>query len=122
MYIEMADERRLVLIVTPFNVDRLEHVSAVLNSDEGVEESLTHGTMAVPHMERARGARGRLEFVPLRESIGKVSMTEIAVYPPGVPVVKSGDILSLEAVEYIESNISRIVGLLDGDTIAVREI
>lgn len=39
---------------------------------------------------------------PLREAVGGVSGETIATYPPGAPIIAAGEIVSWEAVEYLQ--------------------
>ena len=123
VYIELFDNTRLVLIVTPWNAEKLEETARLLNtyshSDDAIESE--HAEELDFRLSRATKVTGRLQFLALDEAIGKVSMSEIAVYPPGVPIVVTGDILDAAVIEYIRQNRNRIVGLI-GDTIAVRDI
>ena len=126
VYIELFDDSRLVLIVTPFNSGELTLVAELLREYDGEdrEDDIDNESIASTPtfcLERARGTRGTLAFLPLDRAVGYVSMSEIAVYPPGVPVVRTGDVLTREVLEYIGENRDRIVGLV-GDTIAVREL
>ena len=54
--------------------------------------------------------------VPLRQSIGKISAEEVTFYPPGIPMLCPGELITVEIVESIEENLSvgrRIVGAVD---------
>lgn len=42
------------------------------------------------------------EIVPLKTAVGKVSGESLMVYPPGIPVIVPGELITSEAVEYIE--------------------
>ena len=42
------------------------------------------------------------EVVNLRESIGRISASFVIPYPPGVPLLCPGELISPELVEYIE--------------------
>lgn len=55
------------------------------------------------------------ELVPLEKSIGRVSSSFIIPYPPGVPLICPGEIITKELVEYIDfsSNIGvDIIGVI----------
>jgi arginine/lysine/ornithine decarboxylase len=42
------------------------------------------------------------EYIPLDQSIGKVSSEIVTVYPPGIPVLVPGEIVTAEAVAYLK--------------------
>jgi arginine/lysine/ornithine decarboxylase len=39
--------------------------------------------------------------IPVREAAGKVSGETIATYPPGIPIVAAGEVLTAEAIDYL---------------------
>ena len=124
IYIELEDAGRLVMIVTAYNMKHLSTLARVLNEYVpcGDNDRLNVESNAVSfHLEKATATAGPLRFVAIRYAVGKVSMNEIAVYPPGVPVVTTGDILTREVIQYIEETREKIVGLI-GDTMAVRDL
>ncbi len=45
------------------------------------------------------------EVVPLRESIGRTIADMIMVYPPGIPILLPGEIVTLDNVQYIEESL-----------------
>lgn len=45
------------------------------------------------------------ELVPFHESVGRMIAEFIMVYPPGIPILIPGEIISEENLEYIEKNI-----------------
>ena len=54
--------------------------------------------------------------VPLRESIGRVCGEEVTFYPPGIPILMPGELITAEIVSAIEENLSigrRIVAAAD---------
>jgi arginine decarboxylase len=44
----------------------------------------------------------RKRFVPLRDAIGQVSGETVATYPPGAPIIAAGEIVTPEAIEYLQ--------------------
>jgi arginine decarboxylase len=53
------------------------------------------------------------ETVKLNDCIGRISAETICPYPPGIPVIILGEIISSEAVEYLKT-ISALGGVLTG--------
>ncbi len=43
--------------------------------------------------------------VSLREAVGRVIADVIKVYPPGIPVLLPGEIVTLDNVQYVEENL-----------------
>ena len=92
IFAEAADRDRVVLIVTPFNARFAEKAFAVAESFEG------------------RNA----EYPDISDLIGKKSAADVGVYPPGVPLVKKGEIFTKEKVEILQANLDRLFGTVDG--------
>lgn len=122
-YIEFSTDKRLILIVTPYNAGYLDSVADELLAYNGEKFADTESKEIALKLSlsRAKSVKGRVKFVKIEESVGKVSASDIAVYPPGTPIIKDGDIISKEAVKAILISKERIVGLIDGK-IAVREL
>jgi arginine decarboxylase len=53
------------------------------------------------------------ETVNLIDSIGRISAETICPYPPGIPVIMLGEIISKEAIEYLQM-VSALGGVLTG--------
>ncbi len=53
-------------------------------------------------------------LVPLQKAIGLVSADFIVLYPPGVPLVAPGHVISKYAIDLILNNIEDCVGVCDG--------
>lgn len=91
-YAEAADAGRVVLIVTPFNARHLEGAFAAAETCQ--EENS--------------------EYADISDIIGKVSVYDVGVYPPGVPIVKEGEIFTADKVKILQSNLDRLFGTVDG--------
>ena len=92
VFVEAADAGRVVLIVTPFNGKYLESAFKVA--------------------ENFRGENA--EYPDISDIIGKVSVYDVGVYPPGVPVVRAGEVISKEMAEVLGANLDRLFGTVDG--------
>lgn len=59
---------------------------------------------ALPSVEMSMGRAVRLpvEPVSLKEAVGRVSGSFVTPYPPGVPVLVPGELITLETAEYLE--------------------
>lgn len=66
-----------------------------------------------------------LRHIPLKDAAGAVSGGFITVYPPGVPMIVPGELISEEAVELIRKNREiglTVEGIAEDGTIAVSDI
>ena len=106
VYPEMEDGGHVVLICTPQdlegNFDRLEEALEELRPFMG-----SCPPLPAPHLpERARSVRQALfapsQVRPLEECEGKISACQIAPYPPGVPVVAPGEVISKKELAYFQ--------------------
>ena len=92
VFAEAADADRVVLIVTPFNVKQLE---TAFRLADGFDEKNT-------------------EYTDISEIIGRTSAYDVGVYPPGVPVVKAGEIITKDKALILQANLDRLFGTVDG--------
>jgi lysine decarboxylase len=53
------------------------------------------------------------EYIPLDQSIGAISSEIVTVYPPGIPVLVPGEIVTGEAVTYLKRTLT-LGGTVDG--------
>ena len=92
IYVEASDDSRVVLIVTPFNARDLGRAFRVASTFDGKNA----------------------EYPELSDIIGKVSAYDIGVYPPGVPLVRTGEIITAEKAEILRKNLDRLFGTING--------
>ncbi len=111
IFAEMAYGDLLVFIVTPFNCGKLALLADALNNiqleklEEDIDVDLDMQNVAL---------RGEVTLVEVEEALGKVCAVEVGVYPPGVPIVKKGDVINQKAVDFIKKYSSRLFGLASG--------
>lgn len=104
VYPEMEDGGHVVFIVTAFDreedLDRLERALEQLRDQMGDCVPLP----APPLPERALSPRAALfsstETLSLVDSLGRVAACQLAPYPPGVPVVAPGEVISKKELSY----------------------
>lgn len=102
---EMADSGHVVFIITDSDsqadLDQLEQVLEKLNLKNAEE---TYPLPPDPEIViRPRQALfAQTEILPLLQCEGRVSGEQIAPYPPGVPVVAPGEIISKKHLAYLE--------------------
>ena len=92
VFVEAADADRVVLICTPFNAKYLEQAFRIADGSQG--KNAKHADIS--------------------DIIGKVSAYDVGVYPPGVPLVKAGEVFSKEKAELLQANLDRLFGTIDG--------
>lgn len=114
LHVELADHRRLMLIITyadsDANIDRTITALRALAAGNG---SADHGDIPdVPptaqlRMETVMLPRdaflGATELVPWREAAGRISAEMICPYPPGIPIVAPGERLTDAVVDYFQA-------------------
>jgi arginine decarboxylase len=48
----------------------------------------------------------RVEQVPVEDAVGRVAAEMVSPYPPGVPVLAPGELISQEAVDYLTTGVA----------------
>lgn len=107
---EMADLFNVVGIATPFNTERdfvrLENAVVDITGELRPSDSVpSFPTPPIPDMammpQQAFHAKGR--FVRLDEAVGCVSRSTVVAYPPAVPIICTGEIITPESAAYIDA-------------------
>ena len=109
--VELVDAQNVLFLVTYADVTKdydvaLEKIDAVLSRMEqckrskaqaecALEVPVTH--MALPLREVFYGAK---EAVALEESAGKICGEQVSFYPPGIPVLLPGEVITEEIITY----------------------
>ncbi|GAA0078643.1 aminotransferase class V-fold PLP-dependent enzyme [Clostridium sp. CTA-5] len=129
---EMSFSRGIVLILSPFNTENdFEHIYnviekldlAILKNDNEVNAkyySLIPDKKLDPHeVFKAKGIHCRIE-----ESEGRISKNMIIPYPPGIPLVCPGEVISKDAINIIKDyilNKKSIIGV-ENSTVEVVDL
>lgn len=111
IFIEMAYGDLLVLIVTPFNCDQL---SLLANALEGIPLEKLDSDIDVDLGMQNIAKSGEVVFVNVDKSLDKVCAVEVGIYPPGIPIIKKGDVINQKAIDFIKKYSSRLFGLASG--------
>lgn len=108
VYIEMSYFDQLLAIVTPFNHQHLNLVAKTLNSS-----NIDILAKKLPKLDLINSKITDREIVYMEIGLceNKIIMQDIGYYPPGVAIIKSGDVLSKNAIEFIEKNITSLFGI-----------
>ena len=98
---EYADERCLVLMVTPENAESdLARISSACGQANRPAVCLPFPTVRAPRACSIREAMlAPQELVPAARSIGRICGAPTVACPPAIPVAVSGEVITEEAVE-----------------------
>lgn len=115
-YVEMIDRDKLVLIVTPYNAKYLNNLLSLLYNSPMMDNAKisVETTTFNPEIVKNHTKIGTISFIELDCAVGEISANDIGIYPPGTPIITSGQIFSSEIIEYIKSNYDRVFGLING--------
>jgi arginine/lysine/ornithine decarboxylase len=113
---EMSDLRGLVCLVTPADtpqcIDRLVAAMSAIASERRprllpVSLPLRSAVAAIAPGARALTPReayfASSRTVPLEDAIGEVAAEPVVPYPPGIPVLTPGEVVSAEKVAYLRA-------------------
>lgn len=106
--IEMADLFNIVLIVTPSNTceDMEKLFSVLLDLVKGRKKTESNIKIYPPMVCKEKlypqkAFFSKQEKVDLENCIGRVSCSTVVPYPPGIPVIYTGEKIRKEQIEYI---------------------
>lgn len=110
--VEMSSIYNLLLIVGPGNTkaDVRAFLSAMAQLKDWVQEN--HRTQpslpiqppdTIPEMALTprQAFTAPMVALPLEQAVGRVSLETVASYPPGIPVICPGEVISKEVVDYL---------------------
>lgn len=107
VYPEMADSGHVVFILTCADgggqLSRLEEALDGLDLSAGGEIPLSFGPPPKPEvvLSPRQAYFSPSETLPLSTALGRVSAGQIAPYPPGIPVVAPGELISKKHLAYL---------------------
>jgi arginine decarboxylase len=123
--VELADHRRLMALVTyahdEADVDRLaaalEQLAAEHHDDGGEPDRVAEPATLVT--EQAMLPRDAFfapsEMVAPRDAVGRVNADIVTPYPPGIPVLAPGEVITEAIVEHLE-HVVALGGFVEGAT------
>lgn len=116
--VELSDMYNILCLVTPGDdneqiailLKALRHLAGIHQDVEEINE-LNVIVPEIPHLSLSpRDAfYGDTEIVPFQESAGRIIAEFIYVYPPGIPILLPGEVISQENIDYITEHVK--VGL-----------
>ena len=110
--IEMAYLDKLVLILTPYNIDKLNKLEKALEQTN--KTKLEKKEFNKPLVKAKEIKSYKIDFVDLEKSLGYVCACEIGIYPPSIPVVHSYEIIEEESLKVLIANKDHLFGLVNG--------
>lgn len=115
-FVEMAYGDRLVLIVTPFNADKLQDLGEQLQSIKMYKEE----PLRLPELVNVNTLSNDTEYVDIDMALGRICASEIGIYPPGIPAIKRGDVLDSQGIEFLKKHKERLFGLARGKVAVIK--
>lgn len=115
---EMSDSQNVILIFSPFNTqEEFEKLYLVLKNCnlEDLKENYKQVIINnIPKMMLKPFEVNNYEkvYVYFKDALNKVSAKAVVPYPPGIPIVMPGEIISNEVINMIEYNINNNVEIL----------
>jgi arginine decarboxylase len=108
---ELADERRIMGIVTM--ADNEQSIDRLLEALEALVQAaprLRTGRLDLPSLRTLdgdwiltpqRAFFGATEVVSIKKAVGRIAAELVTPYPPGVPRIRPGQLITEEAIEYL---------------------
>lgn len=91
-----------VFIVNFFNANCLSKLTEAVKKLPVPESGgIGYGDMPIP--SELKSAKGKREYIPLAESEGRISADDVGSYPPGVPLIYEGEIISGEKIKFLSA-------------------
>lgn len=124
---EMSFAGGVVLILSPFNLEKdfekIYHSLEKLDLSSMVDMQYQNYYSVIPKkaLEPYEVFNMKFKYVNIYESVGKISKEALIPYPPGIPLVCAGEVISKEAIDiisgYIRNN-KTVIGL-EGELVKV---
>lgn len=113
--VELSDLYNILCIISWG--DSEEDIHRLVQALRGIAERYrdraqrpTHVEVSLPSMPELRmmprsAFYAKTEIVPLAESVGRTMAEMVMVYPPGIPILLPGEVITQDNVDYIEENL-----------------
>lgn len=128
---EMSFSGGVVLILSPFNLEKdfekIYNSLKSLNLELLVDADYQNYCRLIPKkvLELYEAFNMEFEYVNIYESESKISKEAIIPYPPGIPLICAGEVISKEAIDiingYIKNN-KTVIGLKNGLVKVIKDI
>jgi arginine/lysine/ornithine decarboxylase len=118
IHVELATDAVAVAIVGPGEVDGLERLAPALHRLPRLADAIgaapEHPIPGPTAMSVREAYFARSEVVPRDLAIGRVASDSMAAYPPGVPNVVPGEVITAEIVDFLAQTAASPTGLVRG--------
>lgn len=120
--VEMSDRRNIILIFSPFNIEEeFEVLYDVLNKCDLQELREKHNKISTLDIPKAKilpyeAFAKEKTIASIYDSEGSICGEAIVPYPPGVPIVMPGEVITRDCIEYIDyciKNNMSVLGMQD---------
>jgi arginine decarboxylase len=108
IYPEMATLQHVLFLVTPGTTDEdlrklYQAIETIAQCQRGLTRPSWPPPPPLPHMAMIpRMAKfAPKHVVGVADAVGRIAGETIATYPPGIPIVAAGEVLSAETIEYL---------------------
>jgi arginine/lysine/ornithine decarboxylase len=103
---EMADKNNVVLLFSPFNdLNDYESVKSFFENHYFQSSDKKINCPEIPHttfkVKIKSAFFGKKETIPIKEAVGRIAAEAVVPYPPGVPVIIPGELITEELTEYL---------------------
>ncbi|MCH5298270.1 MAG: aminotransferase class I/II-fold pyridoxal phosphate-dependent enzyme [Ruminococcus sp.] len=113
--IEMTSKDYIVAMTsvcdTEENLIYFKNALVEIDRNLNASEFYSNITLQLPVKAKASYEIEKKAYYPLDKSVGKVSAEYIWAYPPGVPIVVPGEIISMDIVDYVKKSIENSVNI-----------
>jgi lysine decarboxylase len=118
IHVELSTDAVAVAIVGPGDVEGLDRLAPAFHSlpriDDGIGPPLPHPSPG-PAAQSVRDAYfAPSELVARDHAVGRIAADSLAAYPPGVPNVLPGEVLTVETVDFLARTAASPTGLVRG--------
>ncbi len=111
IFLEMTYYDILVAIVTPYNCKHLSTLAQVLNNIDVQEKAIKINTKKLSKIDTKCK---KVEFLQADKCVDRIAAGNIGIYPPGTPIITTGDILDSEIIDFLLTTKCEIFGLING--------
>ena len=119
IHCEMSTDSVVVAVVGAGAIPDVDRLLDALHSLPRLETAVLSDAISLPAPgPRATSVRdayfGATEVVPAREAIGRISADTVAAYPPGIPNLLPGEVVTEEVVEFLQQTAAAPFGHVRG--------
>ncbi len=109
--IEMAYEDKLVLILTPFNIDKLDELKDALDNLTFEYKEFEHINNEI--INTKIDGNFTPDFVEIDDAEGYICNAEISIYPPSQPIISYGKKITRKDINILKAHLGHILGLVN---------